>query len=714
MRFRSEHLPEDSTETGSARSRARTGSSLSLSSGNTFVVPLDMLYEYGSRLGHRDVLENMSDPHVCEECGDTFANLQDLKDCDNSFPNCVRQSFPINAQGKQYKCRRGRICNPLSGACVVNGKMQYARRGCYGNKDYKPTNTKGWGKIIKSTNFVYNTCIACTKGTTNFMDVWGEDVRTPGIDSAPNSLSPTDVPRLPWYDPVAPCVQFEQSEQERQRSYIDLAASCFQRGGEAVISAAAGFLRFVRAAFLSRNQQNHLLKYLDEQHNVSEKSYYNDFGTEGTPAFPKSPLPKRYETIQARSAPVVVQEKDVKHYRFRISTHNLKCRQAYVECYAAEIKQVLQAKFLDPRYDFDNFFCQSKEIERVYTHLETGKEMVGPQVIHGKRFFTLQRTIGSNQCLLYLIISMDKTDSGKSSQYPYQLKIGNFNEEDSRKRFGCVVIGAGPILPTEKSHGTEEREDHNDIQAGSKAASLSCSACCCLLALEELAKKPQTFFFKDMEHCITVVVRVGIFAADYEETKLQCQVTRGNGCGRCRFLEVATKREEEEEENRTEEGEETVGANVSEKRAYMRIEKDLRCGYALPRNVEFVVSKQAEIIKTQRFGFKYEAEKMMKESGVNPHAENLLHRLINLFPHESGSMYAATAPDVLHAVLSGVLLKFNVCVWNVIKIFHKTDLQDFGTDADAKDRQDWRISNGPPFPGNPHYTRTSHTFFFLI
>ena len=89
MRFRSEHLPEDSTETGSARSRARTG--LSLSSGNTFVVPLDMLYEYGSRLGHRDVLENMSDPHVCEECGDTFANLQDLKDCDNGMADLIKR-----------------------------------------------------------------------------------------------------------------------------------------------------------------------------------------------------------------------------------------------------------------------------------------------------------------------------------------------------------------------------------------------------------------------------------------------------------------------------------------------------------------------------------------------------------------------------------------------------------------------------------------------
>ena len=692
VRFRPEHLVEGEIEEGRARARPRTGKTGS-ETGNTFAIPLDILFEYGSRLGHRDVLENMSDPHRCEECGDIFENLQDLKDCDNSFPNCVRQSFPINAQGKQYKCRRGRICNPLTGVCIVNGKTEYGKKGCYGSKYTVPRNTTGWEKRVKSTNFVYYTCVACTKGTTNYLDVWGEDVRTPGIDSAPNALSPTDVPTLPWNDPISPCDQFEQSEVERTASYLELAASCFTKGGTALIDAAAGFLRFVRSAFLSRNQQNHLLRYMQEQHDDAESTYYNDFGTDGTPKFPKNKLPLRYQTVQARAAPIVVQEKDVKHYTFRISTHNLKCRHAFVECYAAEIKQVLQAKFLDPRFDFDNFFCESKETSRAYTHLHTKKPMVGPGVIHGNRFFALQKTIGINQCLLYLIISMDKTDSGKSSQYPYQLKIGNFKHEDGRKRFGCVVIGAGPIFPSEKSHGTEETSEHNDLQSACKAASLSCSACCCLLALEELAKKPQTFFFKDMEHTITVVVRVGIFAADYEETKNQCQVS-GSACGRCRFLELARAREIAEGRK-----------DPKLMRPYMRPEKDLRCGYADARNVEFVVSKQAEIIKAQRFGYKYEADNLIRQYGVNPEAENLLHRLTNLFPHITGGMYAATAPDVLHAVLSGVLIKFNVCVWNVIKIFHRTDLPDFKSHADARNRQDVRISNGPPFPGNPHYTR---------
>ena len=76
VRFRPEHLVEGEIEEGRARARPRTGKTGS-QTGNTFAIPLDILFEYGSRLGHRDVLENMSDPHRCEECGDIFENLQD-------------------------------------------------------------------------------------------------------------------------------------------------------------------------------------------------------------------------------------------------------------------------------------------------------------------------------------------------------------------------------------------------------------------------------------------------------------------------------------------------------------------------------------------------------------------------------------------------------------------------------------------------------------
>ena len=61
--FRQEHLPDGANEEGPVRARARTVQALKRS-GNTFAVSLETLYEYGSRLGHRDVLENMSDPHI--------------------------------------------------------------------------------------------------------------------------------------------------------------------------------------------------------------------------------------------------------------------------------------------------------------------------------------------------------------------------------------------------------------------------------------------------------------------------------------------------------------------------------------------------------------------------------------------------------------------------------------------------------------------------
>jgi hypothetical protein len=36
---------------------------------NTFKVSVADLSFYGTRLGHRDVLHNMGDPHLCEQCG---------------------------------------------------------------------------------------------------------------------------------------------------------------------------------------------------------------------------------------------------------------------------------------------------------------------------------------------------------------------------------------------------------------------------------------------------------------------------------------------------------------------------------------------------------------------------------------------------------------------------------------------------------------------
>ena len=70
--------------------------------------------------------------------------------------------------------------------------------------------------------------------------------------------------------------------------------------------------------FLSKNQEDYLLRYIHERHEKSKEAYQNDFGKDATAQYPKNPLPLTHETVEAYAAPVVVLEKDIKFYKFRL------------------------------------------------------------------------------------------------------------------------------------------------------------------------------------------------------------------------------------------------------------------------------------------------------------------------------------------------------------------------------------------------------------
>ena len=142
------------------------------------------LLHYGTRLGQRDVLHNLSDLNTCEECGKYFQNRQLLKACDGSFPICAGQSFPLDGLGSHLHCMRGRVCNPKGGG------------GCFAlDKGARAP----WKKILKPRTHsqYFYLCSCCAKGSQNYLDVWGENVVAPGIDSSPNALAPTNVPFIP-------------------------------------------------------------------------------------------------------------------------------------------------------------------------------------------------------------------------------------------------------------------------------------------------------------------------------------------------------------------------------------------------------------------------------------------------------------------------------------------------------------------------------------
>ena len=343
---------------------------------NVFTVPLETLLYYGTRLGQRDVLHNMGNPHVCEECGVSYENVNDLKECDGSFPMNCGQSFPVNAYGKQLHCRRARIFNPINGA---GGCLKKGPRAALGT----------WKRILqpRTKNKFYYLCSHCTRLSDDHLDVWGENIRAPGIDSAPNALAPTDVPFLDEHAVLSPHDEFRQGEKSRAHLLAETICSVTRRGGDLAVSAAASFMRLVRKICMPSEHQHVLLEHIDDEHQAAKRRYEAQFPLGSSPPFfGINPLPRKVETLKKAAAPTMITEMGIPYYRFRISIHNLKLRENVVDVFSARIAPLLQSMFLDPRFNHKEFFCQRNDVPRKYVHAETGETYFGPELQHGTRW----------------------------------------------------------------------------------------------------------------------------------------------------------------------------------------------------------------------------------------------------------------------------------------------------------------------------------------
>ena len=631
------------------------------------------LLHYGTRLGQRDVLHNLSDLNTCEECGKYFQNRQLLKACDGSFPICAGQSFPLDGLGSHLHCMRGRVCNPKGGG------------GCF---DLDKGVRAPWKKILKPRTHsqYFYLCSCCAKGSQNYLDFWGENVVAPGIDSSPNALAPTNVPFIPAEGHLSPHLAFDLREAKRAEQFELVVSKVAAKGGAIAVLSAADFYRFVRSICLSKNGQRALLLFMHKLHEARKKDYYASFGADAY-TYGDSTLHTKVKSMEDTAAPAVILDRDIEFYKVRLSIHNLKFRESSVEIFTAHAGRIIQEMLLDPRFDHKKFFLAKKGKTRVYTHEVTGELYYGPEPMHGSRWKDVESTIPFGSCLMFLVLSMDETKGkGGKQQFPYQMKLGNFDASDCRKRYGTQVFATGAIIPTNKTRGTHESAGGNNVQTAARNAVSSTGSAFCLLPLNMLAKTEQTFYYPDRRSTITVSIRCGSMPADYEETKCEGQIYGGNDCARCRGLHFARALEARDR-----------GESKSEHRHYMRPGKEFTCAHAEPRTVEYVVQKQAEHMEELRFGTKSKANDLVQETGANSHCENMLHRLNYLFPHETHSVYGATGPDFLHVVLLGIEMKFTVEIDAALKAFHRKDLTNFRSLADSRDRQDVRLAMIPPF-----------------
>jgi len=67
-----------------------------------FKAPLKLLMDFGTQLGHEDVLSNLLDKKTCEQCGIDCSDISaegptSGMQCQGVFPICVAQLDPVDA-----------------------------------------------------------------------------------------------------------------------------------------------------------------------------------------------------------------------------------------------------------------------------------------------------------------------------------------------------------------------------------------------------------------------------------------------------------------------------------------------------------------------------------------------------------------------------------------------------------------------------------------
>jgi len=191
-------------------------------------------------------------------------------------------------------------------------------------------------------------------------------------------------------------------------------------------------------------QQQELLNVLNDLHEDAVAHFSRDANISEVHKMP-CPLPKELRTIVGRASPQMILDAQISYRVLNLSTHLLNQQQVVVHVYIGDLPNLLQSMFLDPRFNWKQFFLQPNTIRRSYT-TENGHQVFGPELYHGTRWAELERTIPEGGRGLMLIFSSDKTVSLRGNQYPFCVQVGNFAYNDRNKAHGSQIFALGPKI----------------------------------------------------------------------------------------------------------------------------------------------------------------------------------------------------------------------------------------------------------------------------
>jgi len=476
-------------------------------------ISLEDLLATGFYLPRINVIRNMSDKSICEDCHRKVPPelIPDMYVCDGCYPTNVGLTYPPDSQGRHFACHRAYLCVD-----------------CYPKRRIIAGLTELW--FCKA-------CAACKPA--DYIDVWGFNIHDPRDIIHHGSESLLQWPSLhpEVINETSPAVSYKNRNKllsEAKQAAIDRRRMSSTGDAERSNRACTSFDLMARSLHLSDQQQEAILKVLHLIHADGNLVGGNQSGD--------LLLPRTTETLHKAATGSLIFENDVPVHTVTIDTTGLLQGHKSLLVHVCNPLDVIQGMLLDDAFPAGSLFLQKKgQSAREFVMLDDSCDIKskqtplrGHEAYDGDRWRDLLETCTGY--LLAICIHSDAVHKGAFSFHPWSLSILNFPRTYREHSGGMKKFAMSEPAKIRVPRGSTMHETLTQEQRWCKLSIMNKIAMTVYAQFEEAARNgPIQFWVRDPsgnEHLLPFDIRLMYCQQDIEEW-LQCNGSSAHLCGDC-------------------------------------------------------------------------------------------------------------------------------------------------------------------------------------
>jgi hypothetical protein len=382
--------------------------------------PLSALVSCSYTLSHADVINNNGFLTMCDECHMHVPERHMLRACDGCYPSNIGCSWPEGGLARQFRCRRGALCNTCAEELV----------------------------------YTYWNCSSCLNPSPSHEDVWGFDVDEPSIlRHTEGAIWMSSTPKGITSE-ISPAHAHTLEIEDRKRRHENAIGRFVRFGGMQAVESAAHLVSMYRTNCISLGVQQQMLTSMHDLNDLS--LLVEDKGSPVTLMLPRT-LTALYERASARR----YLDEDIQITKTFLCMAFLSQTAMTVPIVRSNAASIIQSILLDEAYPPGSFHLSYSGEPQVHYCDQFGTEIHGHEPWHGTRWRHLLMTVPVGGYILCISVHSDGVASGAQEKYPFSLTVENFSTLSRPGDRTQRVFGMGSHADIRKARGSSIPENLN-------------------------------------------------------------------------------------------------------------------------------------------------------------------------------------------------------------------------------------------------------------